>query len=156
MARRLSHVGVVVRNMEEALNVFTNILGFPAPPAGVAIVPEMGVKSAMIPIGNNYIEIVESTDPNNMVSRVLQKRGEGLLHIAVEVDDVDAEVKSLRERGAVVMEQPPCGAVVDYKSAFVMAKSAKGVSIELVPKGTANKSLRRFLGLEVKDSPLPL
>ena len=123
--------------------------------AGIIDVPEMGVKSALLPIGNNYIELLESTDPNNMTSQVLEQRGEGLLHIAIEVDDVGAEVKSLQERGVEVVDVPPAGEVVDYHSAFVLPDSAKGVPLELVPKGIAHKSQRKRLGLEVTDAPLP-
>ena len=68
---------------------------------------------------------------------------------------MDAEVKPLKERGVEVIEVPPLGELVDYKSAFVMPESAKGVPLELLPKGTAHKSQRKFLGLEVIDAPLP-
>lgn len=155
MARRISHVGVIVRDIEEALEVYTRVLGFRPPPAGIIDVPEMGVKSALLPIGNNYIELLESTDPNNMTSQVLEQRGEGLLHIAIEVDDVSAEVKSLQERGVEVVDVPPAGEIVDYHSAFIMPDSAKGVPLELVPKGIAHRSQRKRLGLEVTDAPLP-
>ena len=155
MARRMTHVGVVVRNIEEAVEVFTKVLGFDPPPAGIVEVPEAGVKCAHLPIGNNYIELLESTNPDNEAAQILKERGEGLLHIAIEVDDVDAEVESLKERGANVIKVPPMGDVIDYTSAFVMRESAKGVPLELLPKGLVNKSMRKLLGLEVIDAPLP-
>jgi methylmalonyl-CoA epimerase len=158
MARRLSHVGIVVRNIEEAVELFTKTLGFSAPPTGIVDVPEAGVKSALIPIGNNYIEFLQPTDPNTATGalqfQILEERGEGLLHLCIEVDDVDAEVKSLQGKGVQAFEIPQ-GEVVDYKSAYLLPESAKGVPIELVPKGTAHKSVRRALGLKVIDAPLP-
>lgn len=156
MARRFSHVGIVVRNIEEALEVYTKVLGFNPPPAGIIDVPEYGVKSAMLPIGNNYIELLESTQPDNLASQILEQRGEGLLHVCIEVDDVEAEIKSLKERGVDVTEVPPMGEIIDYKSAFVLdLPSTKGVPLEFNPKGLAHKSQRRRLGLEVIDAPLP-
>lgn len=154
MPRRLSHVGVVVRNIEEAVEVYTKLLGFNAPATGIVDVPEAGVKSALIPIGNNYIELLQSTDPSNLTAQILEQRGEGLLHIAVEVDDVDAELKSLEEKGIEAIEIPQ-GEYVNYKSGYLMPEAAKGVPIELIPKGTAHKSIRTALGLEVIDAPLP-
>jgi methylmalonyl-CoA epimerase len=158
MARRLSHVGIIVRNIEEAVELFTKTLGFSAPPTGIVDVPEAGVKSALIPIGNNYIELLQPTDPSTASGAIgfqtLEQRGEGLLHLSIEVDDVDAEVKFLQGKGIQAFEIPQ-GEIVDYKSAYLLAESAKGVPIELVPKGTAHKSLRKALGLKVIDAPLP-
>ena len=157
MARRLSHVGIVVRNIEETVELFTKTLGFNAPATGIVDVPEAGVKSAVIPIGNNYIELLQPTDPNiatgAMQFQILKERGEGLLHLSIEVDDVDAEVEFLRKRGVEAFEIPQ-GEVIDYKSAYLLAESAKGVPIELVPKGTAHRSVRKTLGLKVIDAPL--
>ena len=156
MITRISHVGVAVRNIEEAVSVYTNLLGLKPPPAGIVELPEIGVRSALFPIGDNYIELIEATDPQSEVAKLLEERGEGLLHIAVEVDDIDAEVKSLRARGAEVQEIPPLGPIITYKSAIVTRECAKGVPLELVPKGTAHKCQRMLLGLQEKDEPLPL
>ena len=152
MARRLSHVGIVVRNIEEALEVYTKVLGFNAPPAGIVTVPETGGKYALLPIGDNYIELIESTHP--LVSQYLEQRGEGLYHFVVEVDDIDAEVKSLNEKGVQVIEVPR-GEIIDWRMVALMPESAKGVPLEFAPKGTAHKTQRKLLGLEVIDSPLP-
>ena len=155
MARRMTHVGVVVRNIDEALELFTKVLGFDPPPAGIVDVPEAGVRCAHLPIGNNWIELLQSTNPDNDAAQILKERGEGLLHIAIEVDDVDAEVEALQAKGVDVIKIPPIGDTIDYTSAFVSRHSAKGVPLELLPMGLVNQSMRKLLGLEIKDEPLP-
>lgn len=155
MIKKLSHVGIVVKDIEQAVKLYTETLGFPKPPAGIVDVPEVGAKSALIPIGNNYIEIIQSTDPNSLVAQVMAKRGEGLLHICVEVDDVDAQVETLQANGVMVMAIPPMGETVDYPSAYILDDEAtRGVPLELVPPGTAHKSQRKLLGMDVADQPV--
>ena len=130
MARRISHVGVIVRNIEEALEVYTRVLGFRPPPAGIIEVPEMGVKSALLPIGNNYIELLESTDPNNMTSQVLEQRGEGLLHIAIEVDDVYAAAEKIRAQGGKIIREP--GPMNAGTTIIAFVEDPDGYPIELL------------------------
>ncbi len=146
MIKKLSHVGIVVKDIEASLKMYTEVLGFPEPPAGIVTVEEVGVKSALIPLGDNYIEIIQSTDPNSLVAQVMEKRGEGLLHICVEVDDIDAKVKAVQDSGVTILEVPPMGPIVDYKSAYILDDEAtRGVPIELVPPGTARKSQQKLL-----------
>lgn len=137
MIRRISHVGVAVRDIKEAIDLFTNTLGFkkPTPIFGA---PEIGLKNAMIPVGDNFegckIELMESTDPTKDVGRFLEKRGEGLYHICIEVDDVEAEIKSLKAKGVDVLDVPPSQSA-PYRRGFIRRKDAKGVLFELVPYG---------------------
>ena len=132
MFTRVSHIGVVVRDIEEALNIYTNILGF-GPPENRMDFPELGFKNAMLRIGDFGIELMETTDTNNEFGRFLERHGEGVYHVCVEVDDIDAEIDSLRARGADVLEVPP-SQTIGRKRGFVRRRTTKGVLIEMLPR----------------------
>jgi methylmalonyl-CoA epimerase len=132
MFSRVSHIGVVVKDMEDALNVYTNILGCD-PPEHQMDIPELGFKNAMLRVGDFGIELMESTstDPKNEFNRFLDRHGEGVYHLCVIVDDIDAQIKSLRDKGAEVLEVAP-SETIGQKRAFVKRRSAKGVLIEMM------------------------
>jgi methylmalonyl-CoA/ethylmalonyl-CoA epimerase len=141
MNKRVSHFGIAVKNMDEALHTFTEVFGFPYPPAGVTDVPEIGVKAALIPIGDIYIELLESYRDTSPVAEYMKKHGEGLYHFALEVDDVEAEAKAMAAKGARLELIKPMGAVVNYTRAMLERESAHGVRVEILPKGTVKSSL---------------
>ena len=132
MFARVSHIGVIVKDMEDALNVYTDILGLD-PPEYQMDLPELGFKNAMLRIGDFGIELMEttSTDPKNEFIRFLDRHGEGVYHVCVIVDDIEAQIKSLRAKGAEVLEVPP-SQTIGQKRAFVKRRSAKGVLIEMM------------------------
>jgi methylmalonyl-CoA epimerase len=136
MFTRVSHIGVVVRDIEEALKVYTDILGFD-PPEFRMDLPELGFKNAMLRIGGFGFELMEttSTDPKNEFTRFLDRHEEGVYHVCVRVDDIDAQIKSLRAKGAEVLEVPPSESV-RLKRAFIKRRSAKGVLIEMIEDET--------------------
>ena len=129
---RVSHVGVIVRDIEDALNVYTDMLGLD-PPAERTDFPEFGFKNAMLNIGDFGIELMETsdTDPKNEFIRFMDKHGEGVYHVCVIVDDIEAQIKSLREKGADILEIPP-SETIKQKRAFVKRRSSKGVLIEMM------------------------
>lgn len=131
---RLDHIGVVVKDINQALELFTKKLGFEPPKKGIGEFPELKFRNAMLRVGDNYIELLESSDPKSDIGRFLEKRGEGLFHLCIEVDDLDAEVKALKDRGVDVFEAQPTPST-PYKRAFIRRKDAAGVLIELVPRG---------------------
>ena len=130
---KLSHVAIAVRDLEEALTLYTDVLGFPSPTLGMMEAKELGVRHAFLPVGDNFVELVQSTDPTNVVGRFVDSHGEGLFAIAVEVDDVDAAIEDLKARGTNAVEAPPV-ATFPKKRAFIRRQSAKGVLIELLPR----------------------
>jgi methylmalonyl-CoA/ethylmalonyl-CoA epimerase len=132
MFARVSHIGVVVKDIEDALNVYTNILGLD-PSEHQMDIPELGFKNAMLRIGDFGIELMEatSTDPKNEFIRFMDRHGEGVYHLCVIVDDIDAQIESLRAKGAEVLEVPP-SQTIGQKRAFVKRRSAKGVLIEMM------------------------
>ena len=132
MFNKVSHIGVVVRDIEDALNVYTDILGL-NPKVDRMDLPELGFKNAMLRIGDFGIELMEtsSTDPKNEFVKFLDRHGEGVYHVCVIVDDIDAQIKSLRAKGAEVLEVPP-SENIGQKRAFIKRRSTKGVLIEMM------------------------
>jgi len=132
MFTKVSHVGVVVRDIKDALEAYTDMLGLDAPVKKMDL-PELGFKNAMLKIGDFGIELMEttSTDPNNEFNRFLDRHGEGVYHLCVIVDDLEAQIQSLKASGAEVLEVPP-SPTLRVKRAFVKRRSAKGVLIEMI------------------------
>lgn len=132
MFTKVSHIGVIVRDIEDALSVYTDILGL-NPTADRTDFPELGFKNAMLRIGDFGIELMEtsSTDPNNEFIKFMDRHGEGVYHVCVIVDDIEAQIKTLRAKGAEVLEIPP-SQTISKKRAFVKRRSAKGVLIEMM------------------------
>ena len=132
MLKKIDHIAIVVRSIEEALKVYRDALGLPL--AHVQEVPEQKVKIAFLPIGDCEIELVEPTAADSGVARFLEKRGEGLHHVCFEVEDIEAALRDLAAKGLRLIDrQPRQGAI--GRVAFLHPKSAHGVLIELVEKG---------------------
>ena len=135
MITKLDHVGIVVKDINKTLSLFSTAFGLRAWRRGVVEIPELGIKMALLPIGRDQsIEIIQPTDPQTAFGRHLQTRGEGLYHISLFVDDIDAEVSSLRERGVLVEEASriPPSFPIPLRNAWVDPQSAAGAIIELV------------------------
>ena len=135
MITKLDHVGIVVKDINKTLDLFSTAFGLQAWRRGVVEIPELGIKMALLPIGRDQsIEIIQPTDPETDFGRHLETKGEGLYHISLFVDDVDAEVSSLREKGVSVegAERIPPSFPIPLKNAWVKPQSAAGAVIELV------------------------
>ena len=130
---KFDHIGIAVKEIEEALKLFTEGLGFQTS-GEIRDFPELKFKNAWVKVGEEYpIELLESTDPNSDIGRFVAKQGEGLFHICIEVDDIEAQIKALKGRGVDVFEAPPTSRT-PYKRGFIRRKDAKGALIELVPQ----------------------
>jgi len=129
--KKIDHIAIVVHNIEEALQVYEGALGLEL--AEVKEVPEQAVRIAFLPVGESEIELVEPLTAESGIARFLEKRGEGLHHICLEVDDIEAALQDLAAQGVrLIDEQPRQGA--HGRVAFLHPKSAHGVLIELIEK----------------------
>lgn len=127
----LDHVGVAVKNLDEAVKVYHGILGFE--PKGIHILKERKVKVAFFSMGaEGQIELLEPLGSDSPVAKFLEARGEGIHHIAIRVDDIEKKLIALKQRGAVLIDDKPRDGAEQKKIAFVSPKSAKGVLVELV------------------------
>lgn len=131
MIKKVNHVAIAVKNIDEGLKVFENLLGHKA--AHVKEVPDQKVKTAMIQVGDVEIELIEPTAPDTGVAKFLDSRGEGVHHICFEVDDIDKELQAMAAKGVETIDKKGrMGAA--GKIGFLHPKSAKGVLIELAQK----------------------
>ena len=127
---KIEHIGIAVVSIEEAARLYTEGLGLEV--ESVEEVPSDGVRAGMIRMGESRLELLESTRPGSPVDRFLQRRGPGLHHIAVEVDDIEAALARLRTSGARLVDDMPRPGAGGTRVAFLHPSSAGGVLLELV------------------------
>jgi methylmalonyl-CoA epimerase len=135
--RRIDHVAIVVRSLDAALQFYRDVLGLI--PASVTDFPSEGVKIAFLPMGGpqgSQIELLEPTDPTSGVARFLERRGEGLHHICLEVPDIERALAELRAAGAAVLDTAP-RRTAEGRGVFVHPKGTSGVLLELVQRDDA-------------------
>ncbi|MBE0416019.1 MAG: methylmalonyl-CoA epimerase [Dehalococcoidia bacterium] len=131
MIKRVNHIAIAVRSLDEALGVFESLLGIKA--AHTETIPDQGVKAALIPIGDGEIELLEPIDPEGGVAKFIERRGEGIHHICLEVDNIDEELKSLAARGVELIDKRGRKGLAG-RIGFLHPRAAKGVLIELAQK----------------------
>jgi methylmalonyl-CoA/ethylmalonyl-CoA epimerase len=127
----MDHVGVAVKNLDEAIGVYRDILGFKL--LGVHVLTERKVKVAFLSSGGEtQIELLEPLGSESPVAKFLESRGEGIHHIAVKVDDIEKALEELKKKGVTLVDEKPRAGAEGKKIAFVHPKSTKGVLLELV------------------------
>lgn len=131
MALEIDHLGIAVRSLDESLPFYEDVLGMHV--AARETVAAERVRVAMLPAGEARIELLEATDDESTISRFVAKRGPGLHHIALRVDDLAAVSKRLAEQGARLLHEPRVGAG-GHLYVFVHPASAGGVLLELIQK----------------------
>lgn len=134
MPERIDHVAIIVRNIEQALTFYRDTLGIV--PRAIQDVPSEQVRIAFLPLGGpggSEIELIEPTTPDSSLVKFLEKRGEGLHHICLEVEDIDAALQQMQERGAPVLDQQPRTAA-EGRAIFLHPRGTHGVLLELLEK----------------------
>ena len=131
MIKRVDHIAIAVNSLDEALGVFDSLFGLKT--SHTETVPEQGVKAALIPIGDGEIEFLEPIDPEGGVAKFIERRGEGIHHICLEVDNIDEELKSLAARGVELIDKQARKGLAG-RIGFLHPRAAKGVLIELAQK----------------------
>jgi methylmalonyl-CoA epimerase len=132
MIKKIDHIAIAVKNLDEALSAYEKIFGLK--PEKIEDVPEQGVKAALIPIGNgSEIELIQPINPESGVAKFLEKKGEGIHHIALEVENIDQELKSLAAQGVELIDKEPRSGLAG-RIAFLHPKSTRGVLYELCQK----------------------
>ena len=129
MVRKVDHIGVAVSNLEEALKVYTEVLGLRL--HGTEVVEEQKVRVAFMPVGDTEIELLESTDPEGPIAKFIEKRGEGIQHIAFRVDDIEEALEQMRQRGVRLIDEKPRYGAGGARIAFLHPKATGGVLVEL-------------------------
>ena len=129
MIVKIDHIGVAVNDLEDAMKLYIDVFGLKV--GEIETVEEQKVKVAMIPIGESRVELLQTTDPEGPIGRYIEKRGEGIHHLALEVSDIRGMLEILKEKGVPVIDEKPRIGVGDAKVAFIHPKGAK-VLMELV------------------------
>lgn len=129
MLKRINHIAIAVNNLEESANFYQNMLGLSL--SGVEVVTAQKTKVGFFRIGESNIELVQPAEPDSPLVKFLETKGQGIHHICFEVDDVEAEVRTLVDKGATMIDQKSRHGAHHTKVAFVHPKSSGGVLIEL-------------------------
>ena len=137
MITRFSHVGFAVKDIEAAIKLYEDLLGFKLWRHGIVNHPAEGMKNCKLSVGNTDIdvELLQPTDPNGFIGKSVARRGEGIYHLCFVTDNLDAEIKRLKAKGVQVMEREP-SATLPARGAWIHPRSTTGVLIELVEKPT--------------------
>ncbi len=132
MIKKVDHVAIVVRNLDEALALYLKVFG--AKPSHIETLPEQGVKAALLPMKEGgEIELLEPISPESGIGKFLETRGEGLHHICLETDNVDKEIQSMAAAGVTMIDKQPRKGLAG-RVAFIHPKSTRGVLVELAQK----------------------
>ncbi len=126
--QRIDHIGIAVKSIEEAAKLYTD-LGLKI--EGTETVESQKVKVAFIPVGQSRIELLEPTAPDGPTAQFIEKKGEGIHHIALKVDDVAKALEELSAKGYQLIDKVPRQGAGGHKIAFVHPKSTRGVLLEL-------------------------
>lgn len=129
MIRGLHHVGVAVSSLDDALKTYKSALGLE--PSFVKEVEDQKIRVASFRLGESSIELFEPTDPTSTVAAFLTKRGEGMHHIALAVDDIRATLEAAQKAGATAIDREPRIGAEGQLIAFLHPKSTRGTLVEL-------------------------
>lgn len=132
---KLEHIGIAVKDLKSANDLFAKLFGVPN--YKVETVDSESVSTSFFQCGESKIELLEATDDDSAISKFIAKKGEGIHHLAFEVEDIDAEMKRLEGEGfQLINEQPKLGAD-NKRVCFLHPKSTNGVLIELCQEITS-------------------
>lgn len=126
--KKIDHIGIAVRNLEAAKSFYEKSLGLKV--ENEEILGEMRI--AFVPVGDVNVELIESMTPDGVIAKFIAKRGEGIHHIAYEVEDLDGALEKLKEQGVRLVDETPRPGAHGTRVAFLHPKSSNGVLTELV------------------------
>lgn len=129
MIKGINHIGIVVQDIEEALGIYHEALGLGVP--DICERPDLAAKIAFVPIGESKIELVQPLTSESDAARFLEKRGEGIHHICLEVADVETALDELRGKGLQLIDEVPRVGPEGERFAFIHPKSLHSVLVEL-------------------------
>jgi len=130
MIKGLDHIAIAVRNIEETLAIYGPVLGMKI--EHTKVVEQQKVRISILKAGDTKIELLEPLSSESTVAKFLQNRGEGLHHIALEVSNIDDQLKDLKDKGITLIDEKSRPGAEARKIAFIHPKSTKNVLIELV------------------------
>jgi methylmalonyl-CoA/ethylmalonyl-CoA epimerase len=127
--KKIEHLGIAVKDLGRANQLYAKLLG--QAPYKSEDVESEHVSTSFFEIGESKIELLEGTDPSSAISKYIEKRGEGIHHVAFEVDDIRSEMTRLKELGFVLLNEEPKVGADNKLVCFIHPKSSNGVLLEL-------------------------
>ena len=125
----IEHIGIAVKNLQESIEYWERVFGLKC--YAIEEVPEQRVKTAFFMVGQTKIELLESTDPEGPIGKFIEKKGEGIHHLAFAVSDIKAEMKRLKDQGFILLQEEPKKGADNKLVCFLHPKGTNGVLIEL-------------------------
>ncbi|MDI3526420.1 MAG: methylmalonyl-CoA/ethylmalonyl-CoA epimerase [Tenuifilum sp.] len=125
----IEHIGIAVKNLEESIPFYEKVLGLKC--YNIEEVKDQKVKTAFFMVGQTKIELLESTDPEGPIGKFIEKKGEGIHHIAFAVNDIEGQLKHMEEQGVALIDKTPRKGAEGLDIAFLHPKSTLGVLTEL-------------------------
>jgi len=129
MMNKIEHIGIAVKDIKESNKLFASLFGQGA--YKMETVESEGVSTSFFQVGPNKIELLEATNPNSPIAKFIEKKGEGIHHIAFEVSDIKSEIARLKSEGFILLNEEPKNGADNKLIAFLHPKSTNGVLIEL-------------------------
>lgn len=129
MVSKVDHIGVAVSNLEESVKFYEEILGLKL--QGIETVEEQKVKVAFLPVGDTEVELLEATTPDSPIAKFIEKKGQGVQHIAFRVENIEKALEEMKGKGVKLIDEKPRYGAGGAKIAFLHPKSTNGVLIEL-------------------------
>lgn len=127
--RKIEHIGIAVKNLDNSNTLFAKLFG--EPHYKIEDVLTEGVKTSFFQVGPNKIELLEATNPDSPIAKFIEKKGEGIHHIAFDVEDIEAEIARLKAEGFTVLNETPKKGADNKIVCFLHPKSTNGVLVEL-------------------------
>ena len=132
LPRKINHLGIAVTSLDEAIKFWRDGLGLDL--HDIEVVEDQGVRVAMLPIGESNIELLEATGDDTPIGKFVAKRGAGIHHVSIDVDDISSKLAQLKERGIRLIDEQPRTGAGGSLIAFIHPSSTGGVLVELVQK----------------------
>ena len=129
MIEKIEHIGIAVKNLDEANKIYEQLLG--SPPYKMETVDSEGVNTSFFKTGESKVELLQATKDESAIAKFIAKKGEGIHHIAFAVKDIHKEIKRLKEDGYTIINESPKKGADNKLVCFVHPKNTKGVLIEL-------------------------
>jgi methylmalonyl-CoA/ethylmalonyl-CoA epimerase len=127
--RKLHHIGIAVKDLEEALKAYTDGLGLSL--TEIEELKDRQVRAALLQLGESRLELLEATDPDSVIASFVKRFGPGIHHFAIEVDDIEQALQTAEDNGLELIDREPDRGAGGMKVAFIHPRSIGGVLIEL-------------------------
>jgi len=126
---KIDHLGIAVNSIDEGKKIWTDVLGLDF--EGTETVEEQKVTTAFLPVGESEVELLESTAPDGPIAKYLEKKGQGIQHVAFRVDDIEGALEELKAAGVRLIDEKPRKGAGGAQIAFLHPKATNGVLVEL-------------------------